>query len=29
MREPAHSFRGKPGEFDLAPFMVKFGPIGA
>lgn len=21
MREPAHSFRGKSGEFDLAPFM--------
>jgi hypothetical protein len=25
MQEPAHSFRGKSGEFDLAPFMVKFG----
>jgi hypothetical protein len=22
-QELAHSFRGKPGEFDLAPFMVK------
>jgi hypothetical protein len=26
MQEPAHSFRGKSGEFDLAPFTVKFRP---
>jgi hypothetical protein len=25
MRKPAHSFRGKSGDFDLALFTVKFG----